>query len=140
MSKKSILLFVFLLFLGVSIFIGIKLISFSSDRVWTNLPTNKIPFPVFDTIVKQFSKEIRDNVTLLDSTYNGKVTVVINNNHFLLFSFDYCTIYYKNRSVTIKKEEYSPPYVIYQNKMFYSVTRKGVHDSSSLQMKFIDLN
>ena len=134
------LLFALILLISVSLYFIIKLATFSSDRTWTSLTSNDAPYSVVDTITKQLLTNRTDNVTLLDSSYYGKVSVTITNNHYLLFSFDYCTIHYKNQSVTIKKEDYYPPYVIYQNKLYYSATRKLRSDSTLLQLKFISLN
>ena len=134
------LLLAFILVVSFSVYFFIKLATFSSDRTWTNLTSNNAPYLVVDTITKQLLKNRMDFVTLLDSSYYGKVSVAITNNHYLLFSYDYYTIHYKNQSVTIKKENYHPPYVIYQNKLYCSVTRELSSDSSLLQMKFISLN
>ena len=140
MSKKSVLAISFILLLSVVFYFGVKLANFSSDRVWTNVTSNNVPHAVVDTIKKQFKKGVMDNVSILDSSYYGKVSVIITNNHYLLFSFDYCTIYYKESSVTVKKEEYCPPYVIYHGKLYCSLTRHTSNESSLLQMKFINLN
>ena len=106
---------------------------------WNRIENNKIAKAVSDTIKKQLKNRRYENIDILDSTYMGKVSLSINNNHYLIFNFDYYTIYYKERYINIMKENYKPPYVIYKDTLFCCISSIFSHDLERLEFEYYAL-
>lgn len=138
MTQKKIIFIVVSLLLVITGWYVCKFVSFKSDKVWLPLALKNAPIEVVDTLHKQWASKKGDIFTILDPSYKGQVSYDYISNHFLLFSYDMFTIKYKDKAVTIKKEAFFPPYIIYKDTMYSSNAFVNNKDSIS-GLLYIDL-
>lgn len=95
MSRKII--FILIVFVATVIFTVslTKFFTFKSDHKWVSISEYQVPAVVRDTLDKQRSNKLFELVTILDSSFLGKVSFNIVNNHFVVGGYDYYEIGYK---------------------------------------------
>ena len=138
MNKRKVIFGIVFLITAISAWYIYKFIAFKSDRDWITQSVEAAPAEVVDTLEKHRINKGGETFTILDPSYKGKVSLSYSNNHFILFSYDLFIIKYMDKSVTLKKEIYNPPYVFYKGKMYCA---DGVLFSkdSLRRVRYIDL-
>lgn len=122
------------------VFILLTCIRNNSEEIeWTTINSQQAPPEVAVLIKQQLKDKKYDYILSLDPSYSSP-SVEITNNHLLLFSFDYYTFHLNKQFITIKKEDFFPPYILYNGRLYFSETRELNNDASNLDLNFTILN
>lgn len=140
MYRRKIFFLIFSALIVISCWFIYKFITFTSDREWNTLSLETSPAEVVDTLQKKLKSKDAGPIIILDSSYQGKVSVRFEPNRYSLINYDLFIITYKGKSVTLKGGmDFNPPYVIYKDSMYCASERYLDIKDSVRGLKCIDL-
>ena len=140
MYRRKILFIIVSALIIISSWFIYKFITFKSDREWNTLSLETSPAEVVDTLQKKLKSKDAGPIIILDSSYQGKVSVRFEPNRYSLINYDLFIITYKGKSVTLKGGmDFNPPYVIYKDSMYCASERYLDIKDSVRGLKCIDL-
>lgn len=131
--RRPIIIIVLIISLAFILFTWFR--NNSEEIEWTSISSQQAPPEVTALIKQQLKEKKYEYIRSLDSSYTS-LSVEITNNHWILFSFDYYTLHLNKQLLRIKKEDFFPPYILYNGRLYYSKTRVLDTDASNLDLNF----
>lgn len=138
MQKK----YVFLLWAVIvvaGVYYGANQTSDNSEPKWKIIDVSQVPNIIRDTIAHLNFSQTMPLIINLTGKPNPDIALEVKINNYVFFSDKIYKIKYNSKMFTIKQEWYNLPIILYENKMYLSISNPAQNSKGIEKLRYVEL-